>query len=48
MVRFNEAMVAEFYREHVSKPYFPQILEMMTADVVVGIEAVGGNVLQVC
>lgn len=48
MVRFNEAMVAQFYSEHVSKPYYPQILQMMTADVVVGIEAVGDNVLHVC
>ena len=48
MARFNDAMVGEFYKEHVAKPYYPQILQMMTADVVVGIEAVGDNVLQVC
>ena len=23
MVRFNEALVREFYQEHADKPYFP-------------------------
>ena len=46
MVRFNEELVRGFYPEHVDKPYFPQIVQTMTSDVVVGIEILGDNALQ--
>ena len=41
-------MVGNFYSEHVQKPYYPQILTTMTADVVVGIEVVGNDVINKC
>lgn len=46
MVRFNAELVRDFYAEHIEKPYFPQIEESMTADVVVGLEILGNNVIQ--
>ena len=46
MVRFNQELVRDFYAEHVSKPYFAQIEQSMTADVVVGLEVLGNNVIQ--
>ena len=48
MARFDNAMVGQFYSEHVQKPYYPQILSTMTADVVVGIEVVGNDVISTC
>ena len=48
MARFDNAMVGQFYSEHVQKPYYPQILSTMTADVVVGIEVVGNDVIGTC
>ena len=46
MIRFNQELVRDFYAEHVSKPYFAQIEQSMTADVVVGLEVLGNNVIQ--
>lgn len=46
MVRFNEELVRTFYQDHVDKPYFPQIVQTMTTDVVVGIEILGDNAIQ--
>ena len=48
MARFDSSMVGNFYSEHVQKPYYPQILTTMTADVVVGIEVVGNDVINKC
>ena len=43
MVRFTPELVRSFYAEHSDKPYFPQIEQAMTADVVIGIEIIGDN-----
>ena len=46
MARFNEELVGQFYSEHTDKPYFPQIVQAMTADVVIGVEILGDNAIQ--
>lgn len=46
MARFDEDSVRIFYSDHADKPYFPQIVQAMTADVVVGIEILGDNAIQ--
>jgi len=46
MVKLDEQMVAELYQEHVGKPYFSQMVQFMTQDVVLGLEVVGQNAIQ--
>ena len=46
MARFDEGLVRMFYAEHSDKPYFGQILQAMTADVVVGLELLGDNAIE--
>lgn len=45
MLRPTPQLVSSFYSEHADKPYFPQILQAMTADVVIGIEVLGDNAI---
>ena len=40
MSRFSKASVAQFYAEHVGKPFFPNLEGHMTSDVAIGIELV--------
>ena len=46
MVRFNAELVSIFYQDHANKPYFPQIVQTMTSDVVIGIEILGDNAIE--
>jgi len=40
MSRFNSATSGEFYGEHIGKPFFPNLQNFITSDVVVGMELV--------
>lgn len=40
MSRFTPKTVAEFYAEHVEKPFFPNLAAHMTSDVSIGMELV--------
>ena len=40
MSRFSEASAATFYGEHVGKPFFPNLQNFVTSDVVVGMELI--------
>lgn len=46
MLRLTEQAVNVLYAEHVGKPYFYQLLQHMTSDVVVGVEVAGINAIQ--
>lgn len=48
MARFDEEMVRSFYLEHADKPFFPQIVQAMTADVVIGVEILGDKAIEAC
>lgn len=46
MLRLTEQAVQVLYAEHVGRPYFQQLQQHMTSDVVVGIEVAGQNVIE--
>jgi nucleoside-diphosphate kinase len=46
MSRFNRNTAEQFYAEHKEKPFFQNLQQFMTSDVVVGMELVGNNAVQ--
>lgn len=46
MSRFTEQSSSEFYGEHKGKPFFPNLQNFITSDVVVGMELVADNAIQ--
>ncbi len=46
MSRFNRNTAEQFYSEHKDKPFFPNLQQFITSDVVVGMELVGDNAVQ--
>ena len=40
MSKFNNNTAAEFYGEHVEKPFFPTLQCFMTSDVCIGMELI--------
>lgn len=45
MSRFSPATAAEFYGEHKGKPFFPNLQNFITSDVVVGMELIADNAI---
>ena len=45
MSRFNQVTASEFYGEHKGKPFFPNLQNFITSDVVVGMELVAENAI---
>jgi len=43
MSRFTQATATEFYGEHKEKAFFPNLLQFITSDMVVGMELVKEN-----
>jgi len=46
MLKLSPELATEFYPHHVQKPYFREILNYLTSDVVVGFEVVGINAIE--
>lgn len=46
MSRFTKETSEVFYGEHIGKPFFPNLQEFITSDVVVGMELVAPNAIQ--
>ncbi len=45
MSRFSQATSQEFYGEHKNKPFFPNLQNFITSDVIVGMELVAENAI---
>jgi len=43
MSRFTKASAEQFYGEHKNKPFFPNLQQFITSDVVIGMELLGVN-----
>ena len=41
MSRFNRQSSEQFYGEHRDKPFFPNLQQFITSDVVIGMELIG-------
>lgn len=48
MLDVTEAIAREHYAEHVSKPFFPELLEFITSGPVVAMEWSGESAISVC
>jgi len=46
MSRFTKETVAQFYGEHIGKPFFPDLEAFVTSDVVIGMELVGEGAIK--
>jgi nucleoside-diphosphate kinase len=46
MSRFNRATSEQFYGEHKDKPFFPNLQQFITSDVVIGMELIGNGAVQ--
>lgn len=45
MSRFTKETVAQFYGEHIGKPFFPTLEAFVTSDVAIGMELVGNGAI---
>jgi nucleoside diphosphate kinase len=45
MSKFSQATASVFYGEHKGKPFFPNLQQFITSDVVVGMELVAENAI---
>jgi len=43
MSRFTVATAGEFYKEHKGKPFYQDLVNFMTSDVVIGMELIAEN-----
>lgn len=46
MLRIDESLAREHYRDHVNKPFFPSLLDFITTSPVVAIALEGNNIVQ--
>lgn len=46
MTKFNKETSDLFYGEHIGKPFFPNLQQFITSDVVVGMQLVSDNAIQ--
>lgn len=46
MSRFHPSIAAEFYGEHKGKPFYGDLVNFMTSDVVTGMEMVSENAIE--
>lgn len=46
MSKFNPGSVSEFYAEHKAKPFYSGLEQMITSDVVTGMELVAENAIE--